>query len=637
MNELSYIIATAGHVDHGKSTLVEALSGINPDRLPEEQKRGMTIELGFAQLSLSDPQRSGVHYSLGLVDVPGHSDFVRNMVAGVGSIDVALLVVACDDGWMPQTEEHLQILLYLGAQRGVVALTKSDAAEDISWNVAEVREKLAGTALESAAVVPVCAITGDGLEELKDALREVLRDTPPQADDQKPWLNIDRAFSPKGAGTVVTGTLCGGRLEAGQELVVQPRGIPTRVRSLQRHGKPLDAALPGMRTAVQLHEVAVHSEQHPEGLRRGDVLTLAELGQPSKLLHVWLQRSSRQPEAPPLRTGQKVWLHVGAASYEARVNLAEGRSMEAGAAGMAELRITTPVLACGGDRFVLRDLGKHYTLAGGLVLDAAPRYGRFRKAPQQALLEARAHEPGSLEVWLRSQMQRDHAVLADQLLRQTRFPAAAVQQAALSCGEVFLLAPWFIHLSWWQQLIQKVSDLVLGFHRSQPQALGMKLGDLRAKVESELPDKRLFDPLLEALGTAGFVRGAGLIRSSSHVAKLPPELQAAGEKLRKALAVNPIEPPNPKELAPTPVDQKALKFLLDTGEAVFLDEKAVLLATAYEGLKRRIAELLREKGKATVAEIREALGTTRRILVPLLERLDKESFTRRSGDFRSLR
>jgi selenocysteine-specific elongation factor len=637
MAELSYIVATAGHVDHGKSTLVEALSGINPDRLPEEQKRGMTIELGFAQLTFKDPSETSTVFQLGLVDVPGHADFVRNMVAGVGSIDLAMLVVACDDGWMPQTEEHLQILLYLGAKRAVVALTKSDTAQDLPASVAAIREQLADTALADAPIIPVCALSGEGLDDLKAALAGVLRQTPPQADHGKPWLAVDRVFSPRGTGTVVTGTLLGGQLKVGTELLVQPRALPTRVRGLQRHSHALETALPGTRTAVQLHDVAVQSDQHPDGIRRGDVLTLASMGAAQRLIHVKLDRSTRDPEAPALRTGQKVWLHLGAASYEARVNLAGSRTLAPGESALAELRLAKPALACCGDRLVLRHLSKQHTLAGGLVLDPSPRFGRFRKPTQQTMLAARSAAPHDLLTWASTQLERDQALAPGQLLAQSHYSSAEIASTIPQLRDAWQTGPWLIHRPWWSGLLQLVAALITDYHVKQPQALGLKLSDLRAQTEKLLPDGKLFDLLLTELGALGYTRNAGLIRSSKHLAKLPPELNAAGDKLRKALAQNPIEPPNPKELAPTPTDQKALKFLIETGEAVFLDEKAVLLASAYEGLKSKIATILREQGKATVAEIREVLGTTRRILVPLLEKLDKENFTRREGDYRRLR
>ena len=262
MSAQPFIVATAGHIDHGKSTLIEALSGTNPDRLPEEQKRGMTIELGFAHLALTDPEDPERQYELGLIDVPGHADFVKNMVAGVGGIDLALLVVAADDGWMPQTEEHFQILLYLGITRMVVALTKSDVMEDRDLVMDEIREHLLDTPMEDAPVVPVCALSGEGLDDVRAALAHTLRDTPPPIDIGKPRLFVDRAFSPKGAGTVVTGTLAGGSLTVGQELILQPVGIHTRIRGLQNHNHAAQTSPPGTRTAVQIHDVPIATDDH---------------------------------------------------------------------------------------------------------------------------------------------------------------------------------------------------------------------------------------------------------------------------------------------------------------------------------------------------------------------------------------
>ena len=273
------ILATAGHVDHGKSALVKALTGTDPDRLPEEKARGITIDLGFAHMELSPPDEPLPGLSVGIVDVPGHEDFVKTMVAGVGSIDVALLVVAADDGWMPQTEEHLQILDYLGVTRAVVALTKIDLAGSLeSEAVAAVGEQLRRSPFAQAPIVPTSVVTGRGLDELKTALARALAHTPVQPDLGKPRLPVDRVFTLKGIGTVVTGTLTGGRLTRGQAAVLQPGGVACRIRSLQNHKTEIEAGEPGMRTAVNLADVEPRSDAHPEGAGRGDVLTPSGLG-----------------------------------------------------------------------------------------------------------------------------------------------------------------------------------------------------------------------------------------------------------------------------------------------------------------------------------------------------------------------
>src|ERR1700730_101408 len=279
----NFILATAGHVDHGKSALVKALTGTDPDRLPEEKARGITIDLGFADLNLAGP--AGEKFQVGVVDVPGHEDFIRNMIAGVGSIDLALLVVAADDGWMPQTEEHLQILTYLGVQRGVIALAKSDLGR-IDITTDEIRIQLRGTAFVASPIVPTSVRTGEGIENLKSAIASELAAMHPQRDFGKPRLFIDRVFTLRGIGTVVTGTLTGGRFHRGQSIIVQPQKLPARIRSIQSHGVELDCAQPGMRTAVNLPDVAV------DQIKRGDVITDSDLVA-SSMIVAQIQRSPR--------------------------------------------------------------------------------------------------------------------------------------------------------------------------------------------------------------------------------------------------------------------------------------------------------------------------------------------------------
>ncbi len=285
---LHFIIASAGHVDHGKSALVKALTGIDPDRLPEEKARGITIDLGFAHLELPASAPGDSSFQLGIVDVPGHEDFVKNMVAGVGSIDLALFVVAADDGWMPQTEEHLQILSYLGVDRAVIALTKIDLIQDERSAVEAIRDKLRNSPFADAPIVPTSIITGRGFDGLKFALAQVLAGTPPPRNIGKPRLPVDRVFTLRGIGTVVTGTLTGGTLQCGQSVAIQPSGKVARIRNIQSHNRDVDLGVPGTRTALNLPDLSVWGD-----VRRGDVVTLAELGGPSEILDVLLEISPR--------------------------------------------------------------------------------------------------------------------------------------------------------------------------------------------------------------------------------------------------------------------------------------------------------------------------------------------------------
>src|ERR1700722_1796448 len=299
-----FIVATAGHVDHGKSALVKALTGTDPDRLPEEKARGITIDLGFARLDLVASVPGAPSFQLGIVDVPGHEDFVKNMVAGVGSIDLALFVVAADDGWMPQTEEHLQILTYLGINRAVIALTKIDPIQEVHRVIAAIHDKLRDTPFADAPIVPTSVVTGRGLDYLKAALAQVLAGTPSPRDIGKPRLPVDRVFMLRGIGTVVTGTLTGGTLRCGESVAIQPSGKIARIRNIQSHNRDVDVGVPGTRTALNLPDLSVSGD-----IRRGDVVTLAVLGGPSELVDVVLEISPRASHS--LKDGMHVRVHHG--------------------------------------------------------------------------------------------------------------------------------------------------------------------------------------------------------------------------------------------------------------------------------------------------------------------------------------
>jgi selenocysteine-specific elongation factor len=493
--------------------------------------------------------------------------------------------------------------------------------------------------------VPVAAPKGHGLMELKAALAEVLRHAPAPANIGKPRLPVDRAFSPVGIGTVVTGTLSGGTLQRGQEAIVQPSGLKTHLRNLQSHSSNVETAQPGMRTAANLSDVAVADRDDRAGVRRGDIVTLESLGGAADTLDVLLEKSAREvPGSPlatrPLRNGQKVLWHHGGSAHEARVYFLGTRSMEPGGRVLGQLRFRAPVFAFTGDRFVLRDFARQATIAGGLVLDPDASRALFRKPKNRACMEASAAADGEPAGLLLARLRRDCAVLRASALIKSRFSRGEVDAAIAQLAAAKAIVSdgtWLIDAAWWSQRLTECGETIKAHHRAQPQLPGMDFAELSARAAALLPDKKLLDLFIAGLTAAGFVRSGRTIRWGAHRPTLPPALQAAGARLRAALAKNLIEPPNPGELAPGPVDKQALKFLLDTGEAVQLDEKAVLLTEGYEKLKNQIAAHLQSAGQATASDLRMVTGTTRRILIPLLERLDREGVTRRAGDFRSLK
>ena len=644
-----FILGTAGHIDHGKSTLVEALTGTDPDRLPEERARGMTIELGFAHLEFDDPSGAGTRYSLGIVDVPGHADFVRNMVAGVGSIHLALIIVAADDGWMPQTAEHVEILRYLGVERVIITVTKSDLLEDEDLLRLDLAERLAETPYADSPVVMTSALGDIGLDDLRATIAGLLREVPDPPDIGRPRLAVDRVFSPRGVGSVVTGTLTGGRLRAGQEVFVMPGGLRGHVRTLQNHNQILPEAMPGMRTALNLPDVPRATEHDPHGLKRGDTIVATTPGGEPRAtdcidVELWRLPAAEGAMAPGrlkrergLRSGSMLHWHHGSGWQPARIHLAGGSVLPPGQRALAQLRFSQPVHACAGDRFILRDPSKQLTLAGGLVLEPLGHRRRFRRPAHQEMLRTRAEAPDDLPVWLRALLQRDLAVPAAGLLSQSPFShdeiTVLVQRRDLEWNRV---GEWLVLTVWWQQQLDAAAAGVRSHHTAHPEQIGLSLAELRRLMEPGLPDKRLFEPILDVLEANGFVRGQGILRAAEHIPSLPPQLEQAAATVRSDLAVKPLEPPTLSVLAPDPKRQQALKFLVETGEVLVLDAKTHLLRSAYQQARDLIVNHLRQAGSATASDLRSVTGTTRRILMPLLERLDAEGVTVRKGDDRVL-
>jgi selenocysteine-specific elongation factor len=626
-----FILATAGHVDHGKSALVRALTGIDPDRLPEEKLRGITIELGFAQLELRMPEAL---LSIGIVDVPGHEDFVKNMVAGVGSIDLALLVVAADDGWMPQTEEHLQILLYLGVRRVVVALTKTDLVEAADAAEEKVRAQLRDTPFGDAAIVRTSIATGNGVEELKAQLAREFSALVPQRDIGKPRLAVDRAFVLRGIGTVVTGTLVGGRLRRGQAVVVQPARIPARIRAIQNHNREVEEIGPGTRTALSLPDVALKREKNSSGVWRGDVITLGEFGDATTIADVMLSRSPRLPaKTRSIKHGATVRVHHGSANFVARVLFSKSEELRAGETAIAQIRFAGPVYVFAGDRFVIRDASEQNTLAGGVVLDPDAGAENFRSSAQRKFLARRAHAPQDATVFGATQLARDRVLKRNALLVKSSFSPNEIAQLVKS-ADVITRGELVVEAKWWNEVLQQAEAIIDLEHKAHPNRAGLALSELRQALVRELPVPEVFDALASELCRNGFVRAGEAIARATHRPTLPPQLQIAAQKIRGALATE--KPPSSAELTPDATSQQALRFLRDRGELVDLSADVILATEQFVKMRDRIVAFLRENQSGTASELRELLGTSRRVIIPFLERLDRDGVTRRIADQRVL-
>jgi selenocysteine-specific elongation factor len=616
------VIGTAGHVDHGKSTLVERLTGIDPDRLEEEKRRGMTIDLGFAWLTLP----SGIDVSI--VDVPGHERFVRNMVAGAAGIDVALLVVAADEGVMPQTREHLAILDLLAVRHGVVALTKADLVdrEWIELATAEVADLLADTSLAGSSIVPVSSSTGAGIPELLEALDAEVAHTPDPASVNFPYLPIDRAFHVAGFGTVVTGTLHGGQLETGVELEVTPGGKRGRARSIQTHRQRVERAGPGSRVAVNF------AGQSLDQLSRGDVLS-----PPGALRTVTrLVASTRVLEdAPfPLRHGIQISAHLGAAERAAYLRVLGATELAPGAGGWIELRFGEPVAAIRGQRYILRLPSPARTVAGGEVVDIAPRRQRIQDGTFQYLEDlGSAHLRTAVLAALRRPTPEGLPDLAS-LLGRTQADVGDELAGLVASGEALQIDGAFLSLSAWQSLEILSANVLRRYHHDYPLRRGMGREELRAKVGW---NRAHWSRALVLLAERKVVvLEQTVVRLPDHVGGTASRREEA-DRVVHALTERPFAPPAIGEvLAQVGADMSVVAALLDEGRLVRVGEDLYFAEADFARMETWIIDHIQREGNLTVAQMRDSLGTSRKYALAVLEYLDAQRITRRVGDTRVL-
>ena len=604
------VVSTAGHVDHGKSTLIERLTGIDPDRLAEEKARGLTIDLGFAWFVTPAGRE------VGIVDVPGHERFIHNMLAGVGSLDATIFVVAANEGWKPQSEEHLGILDMLGARNAVVALTKADLVDKLMLQARarQIGTRLAGTTLAGSEIIPISAAKGTGIDALLAAIDRMLERAGEPEDAGRPRVFLDRAFSVRGTGTVVTGTLTGGTLRADQSVVVLPAGHVTRVRGIQTHKKVLDIATPVSRVALNL--AGLERAQ----LARGDALVLPGQWHPATELDVQLRTVRSLGHLLNSKGAFKAY--IGSAEIDARLSFYEERELGSGREAFARLTLARPVVAGPLDRFVLRDIARNTTVGGGTILDAHPPSRRDARGNRPDQLRARAtatpHELPTLCVLERGVVPR-----ADLLwLAGTDEPPAGT--VSLS---TFELAP-----ATYDELTERILGALAEHHQKYPLVRGMPLGD--AREAAGLRYARLFAEIVDSLSGRVVVDGP-LLRLTEHVVTLSLEEETARDVLLEQLSESGFSPPSLSSLIDTH-GEPLVRALLDSGVLVKISDQFILSAFKLAHAKQLIAEGAAREGPLTAARIKELLGTSRKYAIPLLEYLDAVGFTRRKGDLREL-
>ncbi|MCY3958822.1 MAG: selenocysteine-specific translation elongation factor [Chloroflexi bacterium] len=614
-------LGTAGHVDHGKSTLVEALTSIFPDRLAEERERGLTIDLGFAWFTLP----SGREVSI--VDVPGHERFVSNMLAGVGGIDAVLLVIAADEGVMPQTREHLDIIDLLEIDSGVIALTKSDLVED-EWAALveeDVRDALAGSRLAASPIVHVSAQARTGLDELVRAVDQVLDRRRPRPDSGGARIPIDRVFTMPGFGTVITGTLSGGSLRVGDQPRLYPGERSVRVRGLQSHQTTIDTAHPGRRVAVNL------GGTNPSQTSRGDVLARRGAVFATRRVDARLRML---PSAPrPLKPGEDVALHIGAAARVARLRLLERDSIPPGEAGWVQWRLDAPVAARRGDRYVIRRLSPATTIGGGRVARALARHApRGDASVLDALARAAAGDPVML---VRDALADGLATLA-QLARRTELDSPTAAQAVAdltAAGEVRELRRYVGRVRVIERLISVLVGALRAHHESDPGAMGLRTSDLARSMDAPAD---AIGELLVVAAARGAVRLEGpRAVLASHTVELSEAEQAAARRLVAQLDKGGSAPPSLTEaLTVSGATRRLAAALAQDGRLVLLAPDIALSRETYDAWLGAVRRLFDAGPTVTVREVRDALGTSRKYSLALLEYLDSRALTRRVGDAR---
>ncbi len=620
------VIGTAGHVDHGKSTLIAALTGVHPDRLKEEREREMTIDLGFGWLTLPSGEE------IGIVDVPGHRDFIENMLAGIGGIDAAMLVIAADEGVMPQTREHLAILDLLQIPTGLIVLTKTDLASDPAWLgllEADIRAVLSGTILANAPIVRVSAKTKTGLDALTSQLQSLLQDQPARLDFNRPRLPIDRVFTISGFGAVVTGTLTDGTLSVGDDVEILPSGLNGRVRGLQTHKKKEEQAAPGSRTAVNISGVAT------ELIRRGEVVTRPGQYHATRRLDARLRLL---PDiSSSLKHSSEVKVFLGTAETIANLRVLGAEELSPGQEGWIQLELRDPLVTVRGDRFIVRRPSPGETLGGGAVVDAHPK-GRHKRFDAAVLGSLEALAQGSpADVLFEAAMALGAASMKEIATRShlEAEPARAAAEELLGNGQLIPLDnDLYLAAPTWNELQAKAIQIVSGYHKSNPLRRGIPREELKSKLKLA---PRVFNAILSQYVTRNLViEASALLSLPGHTVTFDTAEQVRVRELMRRFEQNPFATPSVKECQ-AEAGEEVVNALIEMGELTPVSTEVIFRTQDYNTMVATVKSAIQKNGQATLAEVRDLLGTTRKYVQALLEHLDTIGITMRDGDARKLR
>ena len=620
------VVGMAGHIDHGKTALVKALTGVDTDRLKEEKERGMTTDLGFAFLG----------DDVAIIDVPGHEKFVKTMVAGVTSIDVALLVIAADDGVMPQTREHLEILRLLQIPRGLVVLNKVDLVETewLELVVADIRGLVAGSFLEGAPILPVSAVTGDGILALEEAIRGIVRTAPSRRDKGVFRMPVDRIFSIKGFGTVVAGTVLSGVVHVEDTLELLPQGVPVRVRGIQVHEESVRESSIGLRTAINVHGV------EKEMIERGHVVSAPGCFTPTSKVDARLCYLASAPA--PLAHRARVRVHLGTSEVIARVHLLDVEVLRPGEPGLVQFHFEQPVIADHGDRFVMRAYSPMTTIGGGEVLDPHPlKHKRFDGAIREQLRRLGDGDPAQVVLdFLQKQVLAPCAT--EETARATSMPREACRAHLASLEQrsdaVQITPEHWAASTTVSRIISLITDSLARFHRENPLRLGIAMAELQSRIKPS-PERSLCEYGVRSAVERGTIRFCGgKLSLPEHAVYLSPEHEKTRQAIARAFLDTPLMPPSVAEVAHNAGKdgEKILGYLVETGELIRMEEGVVMHRRGVEEAQVKLVEFFRSNQVGTLSELRQHLGISRKYAVPLMVYLDAAGFTRRDGELRRL-
>jgi selenocysteine-specific elongation factor len=630
------ILGTAGHIDHGKTSLIKALTGVDTDRLKEEKERGITIELGFASLDLP----SGEH--LGIVDVPGHEKFVKNMVAGATGIDIVAMVIAADEGVMPQTREHMEICTLLGVQHGLIALTKTDMVDEEWMELAleDVREFSQGTFLEDSPILPVSSATGRGIPELIDTLDEIAGRIPQRPPSSLFRLPIDRVFTMKGFGTVITGSLVSGKIEVGETIMIYPSGITSKVRGIQVHNQSANEAEAGMRTAINFQGL------DKTAVNRGEVLSV-----PGALVTSYMADVSFHflaSNQKPLKNRTLVRFHTGTSEVMGYLMLLEQEELPPGQTVVAQLRLESPVAIVKDDRFVVRSYSPVRTIGGGHVLNPAPqKHKRLKPEVIRGLQRLADNDPESI-ISYHIEQAGYSGVSFSHLKIMTNLPDKQLEtqlQHLLSQKTIIQTDREnriFIHQATFDALKQKFTEHLNDYHGANPLKAGMPKEELKSKFPL-LTDSKIFNQVLnQMIKSQQIVQEENTVRQENHQVFLGQDQADIRNKIIKTYQNGGLQPPYFREIikeldADAKHVQDVLMLLVEEGRIVKTKDDLYFDAKAVDNLKTKLVEFLKSNGEITTPQFKEMTGVSRKFVIPLIEYFDAKNVTLRVGDSRKLR